>query len=421
MSGIFGFVSVSLIFGISLAHASEVRSDATRPNGQTGVDVTVRSRPQLTAPPVKDLEMGTPVRTAPAKAPGWIRIVKPTGGWIPADTFAPEFPGDAPLRDIGPGETQDRPHRRHRRSLTAGRVTNASESAAATSDPLAAPQAPQSSERSDSDLMLEALTAERGDTPNAGRIARVVAQTAIETKKNQEKEKAVLPSLWKDPFVDDSVPPAVVRLRGGKRAPSNVLTTNEVLSVASSAQSAQSEKGPLDLRGARREIARARAEAAAARTDAEVARAEAARVKAELAHQGATDGTARKEGALALRAGCVDSVAAPRRALIGRAAAWRDAALTEGGHAGGARKPKERLQALNTTPNTPRNAPRNGSLIASANAPVAEPPAAEPPPAAAPPPIAPTSVASAQPSSAGSDSWARGILVVPITPLKRSH
>ncbi len=420
MSGIFGFVSVSLIVGISLAHASEVRSDVTRPNGQTGVDVTVRSRPQLTAPPVKDLEMGTPVRTAPAKAPGWIRIVKPTGGWIPADTFAPEFPGDAPLRDIGPGETQDRPHRRHRRSLTAGRATNASESASDASDPLAAAQASRSSERSDSDLMLEALTAERGDTPNAGRIARVVAQTAMETKKNQEKEKAVLPSLWKDPFVDDSVPPAVVRLRGGKRAPSDLSPANEVLSVASSASSAQSaslERSPLDLRGARREIARARAEAAAARTDAEVARAEAARVKAELAHQGATDGTTRKEGALALRAGCVDSVAAPRRALIGRAAAWRDAALTEGGHAGGARKPKERLQALNTTPKTPRSASRNASV----SAPVAEPPAAEPPPAAAPPPIAPTSVASAQPSSAGSDSWARGILVVPITPLKRSH
>jgi hypothetical protein len=410
MSGIFGFVSVSLIFGISLAHASEVQSDTSRPNGQTGVDVTVRARPQSTAPAVKDLEIGTPLRTVPAKAPGWVHIVRPTTGWIPADTFSPEFPGEAPLRALGPSDPQEKPRRRHRRIVTGARGANSSDPSSETSDPSATAQGSVSQERSDSDLMLEALTAERGDTPNAGRIARVVAQTAMETKKNQEKEKSALPSLWKDPFVDDSVPPAVVKLRGRTRGTS-APAENDTTTVASL------DRQPLDSR-ARREIARARAEAAAARTDAEVARAEAARVKEELARRAASGGGfAGKEGALAARAGCADSVAVPRRALVGRGAGWRDATLTEGGHTGGgARKPKEHFQALNATaPRAPRNAGASKPIA------VAEAPSAEPPPFAPPTPPAPAPVASAQPTSASNDSWSRGILVVPITPLKRSH
>jgi hypothetical protein len=428
MSGNFGLVTVLFFCGISLGHAAEL----ARSNGHITVDVTVRARPETNAPGITDLPVGTPVRIAPAKVEGWIRIVKPWTGWIPGETFS-AVSSEAAARDSSKGQTdqdqesesQRAERRRRHRAAATPLAARSSGMSAQNADPFPepAPARPAREERSESDLMLAALTATRGETPNAARIARVVTEATIETKRNQEQEKAaVTQSVWKDPFAEDSDPPAVVRPRKWRGARKLALAT-AIEPVASGDPEAN------ELRAARRELARARAEAANARMDADQARAAAARAQAELAKSG--NGTGRD--------GCAPAVATPRRrSLIGRAGGWREAALDEAGGRSPerVRKPTgfqapetgrtfvnrvaNRTKAAAFTSNRP---PIPGAERRSGGTSAVPPPSDAPVPASSVPP--PGSAAAVPPAQAAASpangSWTRGILVVPITPLKRSN
>ncbi|MEO8212788.1 MAG: hypothetical protein ABI560_06335, partial [Myxococcales bacterium] len=95
------FVSVALFCAMLLARVVHAQVDNLQPSppiarprhsqaprGEIAVDVTVRTLPQLVALGIKDLPAGTSVRTVPSRALGWIRIVEPVRGWIPAETYA---------------------------------------------------------------------------------------------------------------------------------------------------------------------------------------------------------------------------------------------------------------------------------------------------------------------------------------------
>jgi hypothetical protein len=137
-------------------------------------------------------------------------------------------------------------------------------------------------ERSETDLMLEALVRSDGESPNAKRIDRAVAQAKADAKRDQ-----IAPtSVWKDPFAEDPTRPIPVR----GRFRSNETKTKELAVV-------------------RRELARARAETAVAQADAARAKADAAKAEANAA---LAQAVAAKHEAVAARAACVDPSAGKR-------------------------------------------------------------------------------------------------------------
>jgi hypothetical protein len=417
------------------------RKDAQEPNGKIAVDVTVRSHPGLTAQGLTNLPAGTPVRSVPAKALGWTRIVEPTRGWIPSETYAVRGEDEAQAMAVSPGEPADngtgassrrehrpdaRGHRRYRAAAADG--TGSRDGAAPDGQPQASALARPAStdgrpgtERSESDLMLEALTATRGESPNAARIARVVAETAKEVRRKRIEEPVV--TFWKDPFVDDSEPPAMVRLHHGRRGGgAGARSVAGIAEDRSEAQAVQAESMK-----ARREAARARAETAAARAEEAAIRAEAARVKAEQARREAAvaraDALAAKREADQARAD-YDERPDRRRSSAGRGVAWRALSVPDENRAAPiAKRPRrertsvvgQRLSrstagvaaetsgAETAADNT--MVPPTPAVSAAASPP---PPPEEPAPVAPAPPVAPA--VAPQPSSAGY----HGILVVPL-------
>jgi hypothetical protein len=265
-------------------------------------------------------------------------------------------------------------------------------------DPAAAPapgRAAPTGERTEADLMFDAINASRGETPNAGRIADVVAEASAEARRkadeSRKKARATVARYWKDPWSDDPHRAIPVRPRV-----SNATTTTTMSALTS----------------ARREAARARAETASARADAAVARADAARAKAEVARAEASaahaDALAAKQEAEVARLGCADPTAAspPRSAGITRATPARD----EMALARGAEPPRVRVRA-------PARRARAALKIASSRdahrapgpaqpEPVAQAPQPPPPPAEEPPAPKPA------PSWRSTDT--RGIVVVPL-------
>jgi hypothetical protein len=137
-------------------------------------------------------------------------------------------------------------------------------------------QAPSKGERSETDLMLEALVRADGESPNAKRIDRAVAQAKADARRDQIAPATV----WKDPFADDPTRPIPVpaRLRS-------------------------SETKARELSVVRRELARARAETAVAQADAARAKADAAKAEASAA---LAQAVAARHEAVAARAACVD-------------------------------------------------------------------------------------------------------------------
>lgn len=135
----------------------------------------------------------------------------------------------------------------------------------------------------DSDLMLKALTAERGETPNAARIERAAARARVDSMR---RRATTVVTVWKDPFAEDPERPVEVRMPASKKPQSR----DEVTAM-------------------RRELARARAETAAAQASAAAAQAEAARAKANSARAEAeaarVQAVAARHEAAAARAECV--------------------------------------------------------------------------------------------------------------------
>jgi len=131
--------------------------------------------------------------------------------------------------------------------------------------------------------MLKALTAERGESPNARRIERATAQARVDARK---RAATTVVSSWKDPFAEDPDREVPVRMPAGRRQ-----RGSEVAAV-------------------RRELARARAETAAAQANAAVAQAEAAQAKANSAKAEAVaarvQAMAARHEATAARAECTD-------------------------------------------------------------------------------------------------------------------
>jgi len=136
--------------------------------------------------------------------------------------------------------------------------------------------APGNAARSDTDLMLEALVRADGESPNAKRIDRAVAEAKADARRDQIAPATV----WKDPFADDPTRPIPVRARFRS-----------------------SEAKVKELAVVRRELARARAETAVAQADAARAKADAAKAEASAA---LAQAVAARHEAVAARAACVD-------------------------------------------------------------------------------------------------------------------
>jgi hypothetical protein len=232
---------------------------------------------------------------------------------------------------------------------------------------------------SDSELMLKALTAERGESPNARRIERASAQARVESLR---RRAATVVTTWKDPFAED--PERLVEVR--MPAPRKSQRRDEVAVM-------------------RRDLARARAETAAAQATAAAAQAEAARAKANTARAEAeaarVQAVAARHEAAAARAECVatDRVKRPVRV---REAEGRDDHVGFGRLAvarGGSGRSENGGPRLAAKPRPQRPAATPAKVSVSSNeAPAPADDLTEPPP--------PPEVHAAAPG---------GIIVVPIT------
>lgn len=425
MRVIFGFVSLILIHALALGQAAALGSDGDPSNGHITTDVTVRTRPQDKSPPIIDLEAGTAVQILAGKSGGWVRIVKPSG-WIPSRAISLDSGQRGAGRDRN--DSQERPRRRRGRDDLGGSGPSGSSSPTDVTDlgkaKANSPKSPQG-ERSESELMFEALTAARGESPNAARIARVVEQTSLETKRNQEKA-SILPYVWKDPFAEDSAPPVVVqprRSRGGR----------SFVSVAPAAEWATPADSPSsELEAARRATVQARAEAASARAEAVAARAVAARAKKELSRQ----------EAVAARAGCADALAPNHRPPpLPRKEGWAEGSVHDAsGAPDRARRSAQRTETLIATARPsaktrvgtsddrtlrtlrtsvdqgPGTRPKGSEIDAVTGLAPSQATTRTSGAAVTGPPI--PSGASPQ---AKNGTWTRGILVVPITPINGSR
>ena len=182
---------------------------------------------------------------------------------------------------------------------------------------------------SETDLMMQALTAERGESPNAAKIERISAQVRAESK----LKRVIVTSVWKDPFAEDPDRPIVVRM------------------LAPRVEKTQKKDRGGELTAMRRQLARARAETAVAQADAAAAQAEAARAKANIARAEAVaarvQAKAARQEAVAARAECVESGRGRRAARardpedrdgLGRFAVSARAPALSGNHRGLASK-----------------------------------------------------------------------------------
>jgi hypothetical protein len=231
-------------------------------------------------------------------------------------------------------------------------------------------EASTKAERSETELMLEALVRSDGESPNAKRIDRAVAQAKADARRDQIAPTAV----WKDPFAEDPTRP--IPVRGRFRS---------------------SETKTKELAVVRRELARARAETAVAQADAARAKADAAKAEANAA---LAEAVAAKHEAVAARAACVDP-SAGKRAM---SSLVRSEQRT---------RPRDAL--VNASASLPRVARKSGGRTATPPPSVAAaPPLSQPPPTASTASTDPLTVPLADDALVSSHPGG-GILVVPIT------
>jgi hypothetical protein len=231
--------------------------------------------------------------------------------------------------------------------------------------------APQ--ERTDADLMYEAMRQWHGEPRGSAAIDRALAQSKKEIRLDRHQiEEKVRKMFWKDPFSEEVVPV--------RKSDRDLLKAHAVLESRARGDAREDE------------VARLRGEVAAAR-------AENARLRGELARAQQTSGDASDDvtsgGPTAVaQAEC----AAPGRHLYARRHSGGDRAHLDGG----------RLEALNVSP-PPRSHRRAGSAKGRSKDEVAQ---AEAPVATAPEAV------NALPPAGWKSSDPRGIIVVPIdTPI----
>jgi len=216
-------------------------------------------------------------------------------------------------------------------------------------------------ERTDADLMYEAMRQWHGEPRGSAAVDRALAQSKKDIRLDRKQlEEKVRKMFWKDPFSNEVVPVAK--------------TDRDLLRAHAARESRVRDDARED------EVARLRAEVAAAR-------AENARLRSELARadQGSSESVAQAE------------CAAPSRRL--------HAGNSSGGHS---RRDSGQLEALNA----PVHHRRSGSSKARSQP---ETPAAEPVVAAAP------AETVTGPPAGWQSSDPRGIIVVPITASIRAH
>ncbi len=136
---------------------------------------------------------------------------------------------------------------------------------------LAAAAAEAPDERTDADLMYEAMRQWRGEPRGSAQVSKVLAESKREQQERKLAEAKLKTLFFKDPFADD--PHQLIPVRKIDR---QLLAAYEVRhDLDRTTRSAD-------------EVSRLRGELAQARADAAAARAEASRLRSELAH--GTDG-----------------------------------------------------------------------------------------------------------------------------------
>ena len=219
-------------------------------------------------------------------------------------------------------------------------------------------------ERTDADLMYEAMRQWHGEPRGSAAVDRALAQSKKDIRLDRKQiEEKVRKMFWKDPFSDEVVPVAK--------------SDRDLLRAHAARESRVRDDARED------EVARLRAEVAAAR-------AENARLRSELAR--ADEGGGSSESVVA-QAEC----AAPSRRL--------HAGNSSGGHS---RRDSGQLEALNT----PAHHRRSGSSKTRSQP---ETPSRAPVVAAAP------AETVTGPPAGWQSSDPRGIIVVPITASIRAH
>jgi hypothetical protein len=231
-------------------------------------------------------------------------------------------------------------------------------------------------ERTDADLMYEAMKQWRGEPRGSAAVDRVLAQSKKETGRERKvMEEKIRSMFWKDPFSER--PHQLIAVRKEDR---DLLGRYEARHSGSGAESADSE------------VARLRAEVLAAR-------AETARLRAELAHVGQAAGSG--ESSLVRQNECGRAVVArheprhraPSRYAPDRLEAWNSPMPSRTRRSAAARPPKT-------------GADRSGEKTSDAAMEVAAADMADaPPPAASDTSLPPAGAQSSDP---------RGIIVVPL-------
>jgi hypothetical protein len=218
-------------------------------------------------------------------------------------------------------------------------------------------------ERTDADLMYEAMKQWRGEPHESAAVDRTLAQSKRDAAHERHLFEQKLRSMfWKDPFSKELV---------AVRKEDRDLLTGYTDRHPSTAHA----RGGAGDAGDNREVARLRAEVTEARADAEAARAEAAHLRSQLNDHESVVATA--DGAAA---GCVPE--APRRARRHHS------------------HPREGFEAWNSPAEAPSRSRRHAAKPAGGTeAPPASPPEAPP---------------AAQAPAGWQSSDPRGIIVVPI-------
>jgi len=136
----------------------------------------------------------------------------------------------------------------------------------------AAAEAPPE-QRTDADLMYEAMRQWRGEPRGSAQVAKVLAESKQEQHERKIAEAKARMMFFKDPFAED--PSQLIPVRKVDR---QLLAAYEVRHDID-----RSSRNP-------EEVSRLRGELAQARADAAAARAEATRLRNELAHGDSSDG-----------------------------------------------------------------------------------------------------------------------------------
>jgi trimeric autotransporter adhesin len=259
-----------------------------------------------------------------------------------------------------------------------------------------APPTGAQQQRTDTELMFDAVNKWRGESPSSAKIERISAEARADARAEAKRQKALLSvaPIWKDPFAEDPDRPIPVRMNMSKQK---------------------------ELVVARRELARARADAASAQADAAKARADAAKANANAARTEAmaalAQAVAAKHEAVAARNACgaePERHGSAARAAASAASAASSQSASESQEGFDSFSPPKRSR-VNRTPRraVASNASfkrstrgSGGAAPADAATPAEEKVAPAPPPVETPPPPTPP-VAFANSGS--------GIIVVPIT------